>query len=266
MRLRIAGFIVIVIVCWALAYGPLFAWSPVHPGYNSFRLRRAEILYPTGSTPDPALRQVDSYIGETESWLQMTMHKPITVVVCRNWPDFFRFVPMIRGRVGAVTLDTGTAIYVAPRVAEKHLDLAEFLRHELTHALVDQNVPIWRVYQMRPTSWLAEGVPVNVGRQKSYVTRAEFLARARDTNLLPVIDTTKESADMRFNYIAWSNFIDYLRQTRSHATFLRYFRTFLNDPAGQHRNFQQIYGKPLPDTIQEFQDAIRAGRYQPAAN
>lgn len=266
MKLRISGFFVIVIVCWALAYGPLFAWSPVHPGYDSFRLQRAEIFYPVGSMPDPALRQVDAFIGETESWLQMTMHKPVTVVVCKNWEHFFRFVPMIRGRVGAVTLDTGTAIYVAPRIAENHLDLGEFLRHELTHALVDQNVPIWRTYRMRPVSWLVEGVPVTVGRQKSYITQSEFLARARDTNLLPVIDTSKGSSDMPFNYVAWSDFIDYLRQTRSHATFLQYFRAFLNEPADHRRSFERIYGGSITDAIQEFQTAIRAGRYQPSGN
>jgi hypothetical protein len=254
VKLRIAGLAFMLVVAWAFAYGPLFAWSPVRPGYDSQTLQRATIVYPAGTQPDPKLRAVDTYIGEAETDLGLPMLRPITVVLCRNWDDFHRFAPTI-GRVGGLTIQS--AVYITPRIAEKNLDLTEYLRHEVTHALVHQNTPIWRLRSLQKRPWLFEGVPVWVGRQQSYDTPEQFLAKARTLDLVPVVDTAKPSPDMRFNYVAWMNFIDYLDRTRGRPAFIRFFHAWLADPASEQRDFQTVYQTTLPAAIRSYQASLR---------
>ena len=42
----------------AFPWGPLFAWSPVHPGYRQVQFSRANVLYPDSAILDPAYREV----------------------------------------------------------------------------------------------------------------------------------------------------------------------------------------------------------------
>jgi hypothetical protein len=51
----------------AFPWGPLFAWSPLHPGYRQMQFSRADVLYPNGAELDPAYHKVDSYVAEAET-------------------------------------------------------------------------------------------------------------------------------------------------------------------------------------------------------
>ncbi len=86
-------------------------------------------------------------------------------------------------------------IYVTPILLEKHLDVGEFLRHEITHAIIGNNASWWKLPRMKHVSWLYEGVPVWFGRQHSYVTQEEFMAGARTMDLHPVIGFDSVSND-----------------------------------------------------------------------
>jgi hypothetical protein len=117
--------------------GPLFPWSPVKPGYTHFTLHRADIYYPSGTTLEDAYQQVDNFIAEAETFHRLKMPERITVIAPRTWTDFHLQAPWQRGPVGALTLQTGTVIFVTPKIAEKRFDTAEYLRHELSHAIID---------------------------------------------------------------------------------------------------------------------------------
>src|ERR1017187_9067697 len=118
----------------AFPYGPLFAWSPVHPGYVKVRYSRADVLYPVGAEQDPAYRQVDRYIALAETFHNLSCSKRITVVACRTWGDCLRFAPFIAGqRPLGITMATGTVVYLTPRLG-KTVDVGGVMRHELSHA------------------------------------------------------------------------------------------------------------------------------------
>jgi hypothetical protein len=60
--------ILVVATPWAFAYGPLFPWSAVKPGYDQVTLKRAVIYYPQGRPLNPAYLKVDEFLGEAESF------------------------------------------------------------------------------------------------------------------------------------------------------------------------------------------------------
>ncbi len=247
----------------AFPYGPLFPWSPVHPGYERKQFARADVLYPSGSSL-AAYDKVDLYVAEAEKFHQLPVKSRLTVVACRNWTDVVRFVPMPNARMLAgATLPTGTVIYITPKVAEKGLDTGEFLRHEISHATLNQNQSFFSAWRMKRHEWFAEGLAVSFGNQKAFVTPEEFVTFARERDLAPIIDPEQRmgSVNMRVAYQAWRYFLEYLDETGGRETFHRYMVTYMSRPSGYREEFVRHYGDTLPNTIQRFQGDVKAGRW-----
>jgi hypothetical protein len=247
--------IVILVFVAALCDGPLFPWSPIKPGYTHFTLHRADIYYPAGTTLDDSYRQLDSFIDEAEKFHQLKMPDRITVIAPRRWVDFHLQAPWQRGPVGALTLQTGTVIFITPKIAEKHFDTAEYLRHELSHAILDQNMPLWRGHKMNGQPWLYEGLAVDFGKQKSYLTEDEFVTRAQTEPLAPAFNGN--DSDMRFNYVAWRYFLEYLIRTRGRNKFQDYLLRVMQDPDQARALFPEFFGGSFDGAVLEFQAATR---------
>jgi hypothetical protein len=254
----IAVAIVIVAAAAAFLYGPLFPWSPVKPGYTRFILHRADIYYPSGSTLDESYKQVDSFIAEAEEFHRLKMPDRITVIAPRTWSDFHLQAPWQRGPVGAMTLQTGTVIWITPKIAEKHFDIGEYLRHELSHAILDQNMTLWRGHKLNQQQWLSEGLAVDFGRQKSYLTEEEFIARAQTEPLAAAFNG--ENPDMRFDYVAWRYFIEHIIHSRGRDRFQDYLLRVMQTPDRARDLFPEYFGISFDDALREFQVAMRADR------
>jgi len=269
LSLRMVAYALVLALLLAFPYGPLFPWSPLIPGYERTRFTRADVLYPSGSTPGEWSRHVDKYIRDAEQFHQLSMPRRVTIVVCRNWCDFERFMPVSRGRgPGAVALGTGTVIYITPKLGEKNLDKGEYVRHELAHAVVHQNQSFLDALRVRKQQWLYEGIAVCFGQQKSYVSLEEFVERTLREDLEPVIDPdlrarTAEQADMRFSYQAWRYFLEHLIECEGRDRFVRYFAACAPQPEAAPQLFAIAYGRSLPASIRQFQSDVRGGKWRP---
>jgi hypothetical protein len=270
---RAIGIVVAILVVatpWAFAYGPLFPWSAIKPGYEKVALQRADIFYPKRRTLDPAYLKVDDYLAEAETFHKLRAPYRLRVIDTANWDDFHRFSPFTSGRsIGAATFATGMVIFVSPKLDERGFDHGEFLRHEISHAIVNQNVSFLRQLRLRHYTWLFEGVPVWFGRQRAYLTQDEFLARARDVDLAPYFEFDANAAhppniDMRFAYVAWRDFLDYLAQQRGKNIFDAFFQSVQQRPEKIQELFRRSYGRSVPEKVGEFQRAIREGTYRPS--
>ena len=267
--LRTAACALALLVLLAFPFGPLFPWSPWTPGYASERFERAEVLSPAGSAPGEWASRIDGTIRDAERFLGLRMPRRVTVVVCRSWEDFERFMPVSRGRgPGAVALWTGTVIYLTPKLEEKKLDQAEYVRHELAHAAVHQNQGLLDAWRVQVEPWLYEGIAVCFGRQKSYVAPEEFVERTLREDLEPVIDPglrarATEPADMRFSYQAWRYFLEYLIETEGHERFVRFFAACAFQPEAAPQLFEEAYGRGLQAAIRRFQSDLRDGKWKP---
>jgi hypothetical protein len=246
----------------AFPFGPLFPWSPWKPGYERLSLTRADIFYPAGTTPKDVYRSVDVYISGAERALQLTANKHLTVIVTKDWDHFQRLLPHLRSRgLGAVTLATGTIIYVTPRLDERGFDHGEFLRHEINHAVMHQNQGVLDAYRMNELPWLLEGLAVSYGDQKAYLSREQFLIRARrQPDLLPVIDPSLRQAgmDMRFAYPVWRYFVEYLIDHYDRARFQGFLRACMDDPRQWRDHFQHSFGEPLERAVRQYADSLPA--------
>jgi hypothetical protein len=252
----------------AFPWGPLFAWSPVHPGYRQLQFSRADVLYADSASLDPAYREVDRYVAVAESFHDLRCAKKIKVVVCRNWNDCLRFAaPFLLGqRPLAVTAATGTVIFVTPGAAGWS-DIGGLLRHELSHAVLNQNQSLVSVVRMLRQPWVSEGAAGVVaamgvtapGRHFVSLPEAEFLSRATTEDLWTSFAAAPQK-DWRFSYTAWIYFWDRQIERSGKATFLRFERACFSDPQGCRASFADVYGTDLRRTVTEFQAEVRLGR------
>jgi hypothetical protein len=242
----------------ALFAGPLFPWSPLKPGYTHFVMHRADAYYPSGTILEEPYQALDTLIDEAEKFHRLKMPDRITVITPSSWSAFRRHAPWEGSNaIAALTLQTGTVIYVTPKIAEKHIDTTEFLRHELSHAIIDQNTTLWRGHKLNAQPWLYEGLAVDFGNQKSYLTRAEFLERARTRPLAPVFNG--DNSDMRFNYVAWRYFLDFLISTRGRDKFQEYLLGAMQDPDRARAMFPEYFKILFDDAVREFQATVGGG-------
>ncbi len=250
----------------AFPYGPMFPWSPWKPGYVHTPLSRADIYGPAGVTLPEPYRHVDEYIALAEIFHQLKISKRILIVGCANWSDFSRFHPLI-GKPGAVTLATGTVIYVTPRITERGFDHGEFLRHEISHAVLHQNQSILNALRIGrgDQQWLSEGLAVWFGDQKTYNTRAQFLDYARSKPLAGLIDPMRRAPDfdIRYGYVAWHHFNEYLVATKGRAAYQSYLLACMARPGGWRGQFPASFGDTFDAAIENFERALRTNTWLP---
>lgn len=260
--------LIVVVLLAAFPWGPLFAWSPLHPGYRQVQFSRASVLYPDGTRLDPGYRELDQYVAIAENFHEVKCSRKIKVVVCRNWSDCFRFAPFLGNqRPLAVTIPIGTVIFVTPRATDVAADIGGLLRHELSHAVLNQNRSLLSVLRMLKQPWVSEGVAGVVadmgvtvpGRQLVRLAEQEFLARARTEELWPSFAAAPQK-DWRFSYTAWLYFWDRQIQRRGKDTFLKFERACVSDPNQCRTAFAKVYGTDLRETVDEFQEEVRSGR------
>ena len=267
----IAGFFVLAVLA-AFPYGPLFPWSPVHPGYITLDYKRADVLYPADRPPDPAFSDVDQYAALAERFHNLKCAKKITIVACRDWNDCLRFAAPFLGkqRPAGLTIPTGTVIYLAAPYIYGTLDVGAVLRHELSHATLNQNRTLLSVWRLLKQPWFSEGVAgvtagmgvTAPGRQLVALPAVEFIARARHEELWPSFDATRQK-DWRFSYTAWEFFWVRQIQLVGKEAFLKFESACTSAPEKCRAGFANIYGMDLRRAVKAYQDDLRSGRFVP---
>ena len=261
-RWKLLSFVALVIVvAYAFLAGPLFAWSPVKPGYDVLRLQRADVYFPTGRELDPAYRNLEGDIEATERFHQMKLPRRMSIIVCRNWSDFHRFMPTMPGEgLGAATPEFGNVTYITPKIDEMNFDPREFIRHELSHAILLQNAGLWKALRFKQHPWLLEGLAVLAADQHAYGGRSELINLARGKSLVPLFQPqpyTKPGFDMRSAYVSWRYFLEWTISESGRAPFQQLITAFIDDPSSVESVFKRIYGEELETAVRRFEASLQ---------
>ena len=166
----------------------------------------------------------------------------------------------------AVTVPTGTVVFVTPRAAG-WADVGGLLRHELSHAVLNQNRSLVSVVRMLRQPWVSEGIAGVVagrgvtapGRHLASLPESEFLSRAMTEDPWSAFAAAPQK-DCRFSYTAWTYFGDWQIERNGKAAFLKFERACFSDPQGCRTTFANEYGKDLRSVVEEFQAEVRSGR------
>jgi len=255
------------VLLMAFPFGPLLPWSPIKPGYSSASYAHADVYFNRNEPLAGDYQQVDQMMAEAEAFHHLKFQRRVKVVACKNWGDCARAWPWMNVKpLGGVTLGTGDAIYITPKLKEKNFSITEFLRHELSHAVISQNTTIRNSMKMTGQAWFSEGIAVWFGNQTSYLSQAEFLEKAKTTDLTTVIDPGRMDRNSpnwsaRFAYPAQRYFLEYLKQTQGADRFQNFLVKYIHDPDAYQKLFNDTFQQSLTDAIQQFEQAIKAGQW-----
>ncbi len=169
-----------------------------------------------------------------------------------------------------VTIPTGTVIYLTPSIG-KRWDAGGVLRHELSHATLNQNRSLRSVWRMLGQPWFSEGVAGVIAGMDSAVPRrelvtlpaADFAVRVRSEDLWPCFDAVAQK-DWRFSYTAWTFFWDRQIDLRGKETFLKLEAACVSDPDKCRTAFADVYGMDLRKAVEMYQDDLHMQRFIPS--
>jgi hypothetical protein len=244
---------------YALFWGPLFPWNPWKPGYRAIRSEKAVIFTRRPERLTPAYKEIDSYMAEAEKTFDLKYHEPVKVIVGYSELRRRLFLPWSKAK--AVSLPTGDVVYIcANRIDNDKGNHDEYLRHELTHALLQQNAGLWRAWIMLKDQWLQEGVPVYFAGPR-YMTRDEMIEKFRAAGLTPSTEPHQLFADAEsrrpdFNYTMWGDFVGRMIDAKGLAVFNAFLRDYLDDPDQLPSIFAVHYGKPFDQAAGEYEAAM----------
>ena len=255
----------------AFPFGPLLPWSPFKPGYHTVSYASADV-YLSGDVNQPGdYSEIDKMMREAEDFHRMKYLRRVKVIDFKNWGDCERVLPWLSVKgLGGVTLATGDVIYITPRLKERNYSVAEFLRHELSHALLSQHTTIRKSLKMTEQAWFSEGLAVSFGDQKAYLSRDEFLERARKTDLAKFIDPelmdrSGPGWEARFAYPAERYFLEYLRERFGDDRFQDFTVRYINNPDDYRNLFNEAFQLSFAEAIKQFAQAIKTGQWSAGA-
>jgi hypothetical protein len=241
----------------ALFYGPLFAWSPVTPGFARSQHGNLTYLHRVDRPLTPQHRAVAQELPRLEATFGLSFNGAVTIVLCDAPGDFHRFTPWLPNPpgVGARTLQFGTVVYVAPTVRDRQ-DVGDFIRHELIHVLLLRNTSLFSRVALSRHWWLLEGLSVEHGNRGSYLHpdahRASVLAAELPAILDPDSRANLARASLTERYAVAGAFVRRLIERKGWERWPGFLREYVADPGPWRDTFARHFGESFEAAIGEF--------------
>ena len=260
--LRRGALMLLLLLAAGLAYGPLFAWAPVTPGFSNLRTPHVGIVFRSPPGLSIPAAQIETTIVQLQGQLGLAFRSPARFVLCDDWSDLVRFTPWLRVShgIGAITLPVGLVTYVTP-TGRTRGDLLDFMTHEAAHSLLYQHASIRDRLEMERQAWFVEGVAVHFGNPLAYASPEEFrtMRSAADVSALldaPEGGNRRAGADARFRYSAYGYFVAYLNARFGTPRFQQFTAEYVQHPASYRADFQRVFGLPFGEAARGFAESI----------
>jgi len=251
--------------------GALFPWSPVRPGYAAEPFAGATVVYSHERGLPDALRGADAVVAEVARANRLAFHHPVTIVLADDWGLFNRGALLgWKARplpVLGAALQTGTVVYLSPLAREPGRDVAAVLRHELTHALMFQQMPLSETFALARLDWFEEGLAVHFGNPGDYPDDAAWRRWARHPGYRfgpagdPGLRRVPEELRGPFRLSEYRVFTEYLMDRGGGERFFAFRDGVLRDPGRWDRAFARAFGAGFAEVVADYEAAVRAGEW-----
>jgi hypothetical protein len=261
----------VAVLTYLLLWGRLVPYSPLIVGFESKALERATIYYHDRQALPESIDSIGEYMSQLEALHALSYQRKVDVLFCASEDEERRFGGTT---VRAITYPPYGRILISEKLRRESCagdkPFADFLKHELTHALIDQNISVYRLLRFFP-EWLSEGLAVYSANQfgrGGYCTREEVIMLLRQGLFYKpewfvgsFRRTPKEAAAfpvenrMYFAYSEYGMIVDDLIKTYGKDKFRSYLHTLLK--TGSHDEvFQQSFGLPFDQYLEAFKARI----------
>ena len=257
--------LVVGFVIYSFLFGKLFPYSPFIIGFSKNELNHTTIYVQKGSIYNK-LDEIDSLIPLVEEFHELKfLYKPRLFIFRDNNSFYQRNISKARFCSyynGSVVISP----WALKESEDNKINLDIYLKHELSHSLLQQHMGILRAFQY--PAWLLEGIAVYSTNQMGtswYPSKSETYNYIKKGNFMPPEyfktkkeDTIKLDVKYRitFMYSEFACIVDYLIEQYGKDKFLSYMKELTHDD--KHNNvFKDIYGIDFSKCIQDFRESVK---------
>jgi hypothetical protein len=272
MKKRIVLGLILAILCGTallLVWGRLAPLSPWIVGFEHRESSKAMVYYHQG-TSLLKLAMIDSLIEQVESWHRLTFKTKPRILLCGSDREYRRIAGR---RARFVVFPPHGRLYVSASALrdanEGRIHFDVYLAHELSHALLYQNMSSWRALSY--PGWLLEGIAVRSSDQMGvdgYLTKEAATDTIRKGYFVPPDDwgtiVTKQKKSitdlplenkMWFIYAEFGCLVDRLIGTYGKDPFLRFLNATLTESDYQ-KSFKNAFGVGFEEFLRLFRDGL----------
>lgn len=266
IRILVIGLLLTMlsVLTYELLWGKLFSFSPVILGFSPYELPHSRIYVQNGGDVS-GLTAIDSLVPAVEDFHELKfIHKP-KIFIFRDSISFIRH-SLSKARF---CVYPNSRFFISPWAIkedkEGKISLEIYARHELSHALIDQNAGLINAF--RYPQWLMEGIAVFSTNQMGtsfYPGKEETYHAIATGNFIPPFDFKTKREDshqlnvkyrITFMYSEFACIVDYLVAKYGKATFLNYMKALLKD-SDHNKIFKQIYGTSFEAFLKDFKQFV----------
>jgi hypothetical protein len=252
----IVGLLAYLFLC-----GKLFAYSPIKIGFAKNELSNV-VVYVQEGAEFHDFATIDSYIPAVEKSHAMHFVTKPAVLFFGDKDSYLRKV-MTKARFMAYP---NGSVVVSPWALQESrngtISMEIYLKHELSHILLDQQMGVLAAYIYFPR-WLLEGVAVYKTNQFGtswYPSKEETYASIKQGNFLPpsFYATAKEDEvplnvkyPIAFVYSEFGCIVDYLVTSYGEEKLQEYLRELFHE-SNHDKVFKHVYGRDFNDFLAGF--------------
>jgi hypothetical protein len=250
----------ITLVLALFLWGPLFPYSLVQIGFTRHELSHAVIIVEHGAAFSDYAR-VDALIPTVERFHELRFQYKPCLYVFRDDASYVRHTGSHTRFFAAPNSNIVIAPWAVREDKQGTISLDIYLRHELSHALLFQQMGMWRALWY--PQWLLEGIGVYSTNQFGtswYPGKAETLMLIKRGNYMPPLDFKTRREDrvplnvpyrITFMYAEFGVIVDDLVHQYGREKFLSYMKR-LCETSDDEQAFRDTFGMPFAVYLDDF--------------
>lgn len=252
------------VFAYELLWGKLFSFSPTIIGFTKHELPNSNIYVQSGSDL-PNLIRIDTLIPKVEDFHKLKFSYKPKIFIFRDSNNFIQ-----RSLSNArFCVYPNSRLFISPWALkedkEGKISLEIYVRHELSHSLIDQNAGLINAF--RYPQWLMEGIAVYSTNQMGtsfYPSKEKTYKYIYQSNFLPPLDfktknedKTKLNVEFRitFMYSEFACIVDYLIETYGKEKLLIFMKKLMKD-SDNDKVFKEVYNIEFSQMIVNFRNQV----------
>jgi hypothetical protein len=268
IKLSIISLTIIVVgtFIYILFWGKFFPYSPIHIGFSKHELPRT-IFYIQNGADFNEYQKIDSLPPLVEDAHQLKFLKKPKIFIFRDKKSYLQR-STTKARFCAYP---NSSLIISPwalkEAEEGKISLEIYVRHELSHTILYQNMGILPAYIYFPR-WLMEGIAMYTAQQRGtsfYPSKEETYRLVAQGNFLPPesYHTRKENQvridapnRIAFIYSEFGCIVDYMFIRGGEEKFLSYMNALLHSN-NHDQAFKNIYGVDFETFLINFKEHVQ---------
>lgn len=261
-----AFFVAVGTLAYAFLWGKLFPYSPVKLGFSKHEWTNT-IIYVQHRAEYDNLSVIDSYPPEVEKLHELRFRRKPVIYIFRDKHSYLSR-SITKARFYAYP-NGGLVIspWALQEAQEGRISLELYLKHELSHTLLYQNMGVLAAYVYFPR-WLLEGIAMYhsnqmgtswyPGKEETYasITQGNFIdprdyATAREERTVPNV-----RYPIAFIYSEFCCIVDDLITTYGTERFVQYVK-WLRSASNNDKVFREVYGIDFGDYLLDFKKRVK---------